>query len=404
MKVIKIVFLPGTGKSATSTRVVSLLFVSGIDDSDFLVSMLHDGSVCVSSVPTTSRRINDENEGNGLEAGERVFRRISTHHLGRSGDHDVSVSDTGVGEKTAYLCDCHNDRNTFGVVRGDILDLFNIESAISISKSVDFVGGLTGPGAPKVSRIGRVRLLDEHCDDVKKGNPRSPSTLRVYDTHIRRMGRKLVVTSVSASVRSILQPTANVDMWLAVGAVDLQGWGGSTTASSKFDDNKVQNVAMVRRVALGLDYRQLVDRSGLRTGHGHYQHFSESTCHVFTSTGLLFLDLDRIHNNSEISMTNMSREYPAALDLKDISKGYVDFSSLCGSEHKSAVPGDGQRSLHDLSVVAVSRKVITKKCVGRNDVDSHVIDEVDDVPESRVVETAVICRSYPSPVMIRTDL
>lgn len=410
MKVLKILFMPSGGsKSASSniTNVLSLLFVSGHDDSDFLVATLADGSVCVSSVPSVSRSGADKYDDDATEAGERIFRRISSQHLSKATGNSNSSSSASdfksiISTEPVYLFDCLDDPNTFGVVRGDMVDLFTVEAPLPVTRSADAVGGLSGTGAPVVTRIGRVRLIDGHCEDAKKSNPRSPSTLRVYDLHIRRFDRKLVLTAISSSTRNFLQPVANVDLWVTVGSAELSTWG----TGKNIDTNKVLNVNMMRRVALGLDYRQLINRSnGHRVNHTHYKHFFEDSCVVFTSSGVIFLDLATIHRKCEIAISEVSQEYPALLDVAAASSGFLDFSTLCGSEFESAIPGDGHRSLQESAVIAVARtvektKFVSRKITGSNDeLEAEEFDEVE-----REMRFAFVCRSHPSPAVIRTQL
>lgn len=403
MKVVKIVFMPTSGNKnafALATRISSLLFITGHEDAEFLAVTLGDGSVCVSSVPSLNRVRAGVDDDAVVEAGDRMLRRISSQHLAKSTNGtggSEAVTSTG-GQ--LYLCDCFDSPNTFGVIRGDVLDLFSVEAPVSVTKSVDIVGGLAGSGAPIVARIGKVRLIDGHCEDLKKGNPRSPSTLRVYDVHIRRVERKLIVTAISASARSLLQPSANADLWVTVGSAELQRWG---RGMAEVDVNKVLNVAMTRRVALGLDYRQVISRSGGIRVNSHYSYFSRNICHVFTATGLLFLDLDVIYKNSQVCGSS-GKEHNSILDISTVTRGHLDFSSLCGSDKESAIPGDGQRSLQESAVVAISRKVVTKTVAAPEGDESGYDSGLKEIILVDVEETAFVCRSYPSPVLLRARI
>ena len=118
---------------------------------------------------------------------------------------------------------------------------------------------------------------------------------------------------------------------------------------------------------------------------------------------MLFLDLASIHEKSEPVKSQVSAGYSYILDIADVSRGHIDFSSLCGSDFESAIPGDGQRSLQESAVVAVSRRVVTRS-VAAPEEEIDDCDEWKEIVMVDVEEVAFVCRSHPSPVMIRAQL
>lgn len=391
MKVVKILFFPPISKAGSATKVTSLLFVPGFEDETHLVTVLGDGSVCISSISKirSGAKYADPEELQSITE-QRVFRRISSQHLCKSRTFSEADNTSSVGN--FYICNCWNAPNTFGIIRGDLIDLFTIETPIAVCRSIDATNS-SASWAPKVHRLGKVRLVDAHCSDVKRGNPRAPSTLRVYDVHLLRLDSKLIVSIIGSSVRCVLQPSANIDLWLSVGSLDLPPWRKNYESSSG-DASMIQNVGMTRRVALGLDYRQLVNRSSTVANQNHrdashYRYFQERTCHAFTTSGILFLDLILIHENTELSVSDDAKEFKPILDMGDVARAKLELTSICGSEFLSAVPGDGNRNLHEDATVAA---YIT---TGNESDPEFKLDG------SNEPMTALICKSYPSPMLLK---
>ena len=356
----------------------------------------------------------------------KTLRRIPAGRIGRSASSTASeaefnfandsseskeareqVASAQEGTDVPYLCTCTSALGVFGVVRDDVLDLFSISAENNAAEPL--IDHELRSIAPIVSRVGRVRLVDGHCKEPRKGNPRSPRTLHVYDVSMERRRAQLLISAVCASARSSLQPVVNEDMWLCVGHFELNSWSVRPGAATS-ENSKYQTVAMMRRVQLGLDFHKLIHRIKQETGkfieqRGHYSYFSDRYIHAFTTSGIVLISLDRVLDKSalgEASGTTFTEEerssrYPDHIDLASVTVGNLDFSTLCGNETVSAVPGDGRRPLAESAVVAISHIHLPKY---RSDAGDE--DALELVQEENLA--MFLCRSHPSFLMLRASI
>jgi hypothetical protein len=422
--------------STGANSVLAMQFINGCNESSdlFISALIQDGSICVVSVPLSvpddrgefgAKRSSDAFvvSSSIVASDHKSFRRIPSDRMGRvglgHGDESYDFSNKQKKEETEqmsrevdvspYFCSCVQTEGIFGVVRGDILDVFSVSQGNFVPESpFNQHDQLRVVGSPLVSRVARVRLLDGHCLEPKKGNPRAPKSLHVYDLSIRRHNSRLLISAVGASAKSSLQPLVKLDLWLLIGQIELNAWS-KYSGALLVDSAKLQNVAMFRRVSLGLNYHALSFRSAVaakehNSNHPHYKYFNSSFCHAFTAHGLAIIDLRRVIEKTDLGrasdqhLPNETRESMLngqdLLSISSVSIGYLDFSTLCGSDTPSAVPGDNHRSLSDHAVLSFAEPNLNS---------TDLLSDILDIGKEEFT-TLFLSRSLSSNIIMKVQL
>ena len=427
--------------SAGPTAVLAMQFIYGLNNSSdlFISALIEDGSICVVSVPPLSVRFDDESKrgpsgdvfvvssSRPVSSDHKSIRRIPSDRMGKAGlvqadssyDFSRKINEekeraSGSDDEIPYFCSCVETQGIFGVLRGDILDVFSVsgEGNAVLEPPFHQYDHLRSVGSPVVSRLARVRLLDGHCAEPKKGNPRAPRSLHVYDVTIRRtQNSRLLISAVGASAQSTLQPLVKLDMWLLIGQLELNAWS-KYAGAALVDSSKLQNVAMFRRVSLGLNYHALSHRASVSPAarihhsssfHPHYKFFNSSYCHVFTAHGLVIIDVRRVIEKTDLGrasdhhLPDETRESflngQELLSISSVSIGSVDFSTLCGNDATSAVPGDNHRPLSDHAVLSFGEPRSDSAAESfRGDILDIERDEVTSLYLSRSLSTNTIMK------------
>jgi hypothetical protein len=419
------------GRDSKKYRVISLLFVGSDDAVDapsfvhdakvrevvghscgtHIVALLGDGSVCVTSLPEVDRSVDpsvvsaSQADLSKITSGKQ---RISSDHMclnsrgnnpGASVDHEDAFRESSA--QRTFLRKCCGAKGVFAVVRNDMIDIFSIAPA-----PTNHIVAV-----PVLARIARCRVVDAHCKDVKKSNPRMPSTLHVYDLSVQFVGSSVIITTVCASLKSMLQTTVSPDLWLSVGVFDVQERISAMTneaPDASQSVNKLCAVSMNRRVCLGLDFHQLTHRGSAdskRRYCPHYQYLHANTCVCFTTTGIVFVNLTKVYDLTNLDATprlRAARPYPELIDLKLVTFGCIEHYNLSGPDSPSAVPGANNRQLEELAVVTSAP------------VASYRGDEEDEVSMSEPRDSLslalmpqhqlFICRSHPSPCVFKVNV
>jgi hypothetical protein len=371
MKIIKVAFLAkdhhqqqrniihGINNDESAT-VVSLLFLCDDSQGTELVAVLGDGCVCVIQVPDERKPIIDESAGLNSNF-DTTLKRMNSSSLCKRDSIDVTTNYS----VPAFTVPCYGIENCFAVAKGDLLDIFLTESKLQ-HDNIDFLRQSSGV---RINRVMRIRLIDGHCNDVKKGNPRSPSTIHAYDIHLQKSGNKIFISAISASIKNSLQPKADTSLFFSVGSVDMSySWNQSSL------NGKIQNVALTRRISLGLDYHKLVHKdSDSRTAQRqHFKYFCNHVAVVFTVSGIILIDVLKVAHIC--NLMDASLEKPQEIRIQDVTIAALDFSSLIGTNDVSGIPGDGRRILEEYALVGVENA------------------------ESR--NAIYICRTYPTPIFL----
>lgn len=417
-------------KDSKKYRVVSLLFVGSDDVLDtpsfvhdakakeivgyncgtHIVALLGDASVCVASLPEVDRSVDpsivnaSQSDFTKLTGGKQ---RISSDHIGsNSKGNDLMESvdkESGTIESPAqhtYLRKCYGAKGVFAVVRNDMLDIFSIAPAPNNQMVA----------VPVLARVARCRVVDFHCKDVKKSNPRMPSTLHVYDLSVQFVETSVVVTAVCSSLKSMLQTTVSPDLWLSVGVFDVQERIAQMINPSAADPyqstNKLYVINMTRRVNLGLDFHQLIHRGSANAKYlfcPHYRYLHANACVCFTATGIVFINLSKVYDLTPLDTVprlRAPRMYPELIDLKQVTFGCIEHYNLSGADSPSGVPGANNRQLEELALVACA-PIATP-----SERDSDVLEQQQDSLSLALMPQYqfFVSRSHPSPSVFKVVL